>query len=105
MVSTELQGRTVECTNAEYNRFAAPEDMSCGEYMAAFFERGGSGYLRDNVQSACEYCPFKFGEQFYEPFGFRFEDRWRDLGIMAAFIGANLILLFGASRFLNFNRR
>jgi ATP-binding cassette, subfamily G (WHITE), member 2, SNQ2 len=105
MVSTELQGRVVECTDREFNRFAAPEGVSCGEYMASFFERGGPGYLRDNATSACEYCAFKVGEQFYEPFGFRFENRWRDLGILAAFIGTNMALLFGASRFLNFNRR
>jgi ATP-binding cassette, subfamily G (WHITE), member 2, SNQ2 len=105
MVSTELHGRTVQCTELEFNRFAAPVGQTCGEYMADFFAGGGAGYLKNNLTSACEYCAFKVGDEFYEPFGFSFDYRWRDLGILAAFIGTNLIGLFAASRFLNFNRR
>jgi ATP-binding cassette, subfamily G (WHITE), member 2, SNQ2 len=105
MVTTELHGRMVECNPQEYNRFTAPAGQTCGEYMRDFFESGGPGYLRDNVTSACEYCAFRVGDQFYQPFGFEFESRWRDLGILAAFIASNLIILFGASRLLNFDRR
>jgi ATP-binding cassette, subfamily G (WHITE), member 2, SNQ2 len=105
MVSTELHDRVVECRPSEFNVFTAPEGQSCGEYMASFFETGGPGYLRDNVTSVCEYCAYKVGDEFYEPFGFSFDHRWRDLGILAGFVGTNLIILFAASRFLNFNRR
>jgi ABC-type multidrug transport system permease subunit len=105
MVVTELGGEVVHCAENEFNRFTAPPGQSCGEYMSAFFERGGRGYLRDNASSLCEYCAYKMGDEFFEPLGFAFENRWRDLGIMAAFIGSNLILLFLGSRYLNFNRR
>ena len=105
MVVTELEGRTVTCTPSEFNRFSSPPGQSCGEYMAPFFAAGGAGYIRENATSACEYCAYKVGEQFYEPLGFAFENRWRDLGIFAAFIATNLLLLFLGSRYLNFNRR
>jgi ATP-binding cassette, subfamily G (WHITE), member 2, SNQ2 len=36
----------------------------------------------------------KVGDQFYQGLGFQFDNRWRDLGILAAFIGSNLIFLF-----------
>ncbi|KAH8903496.1 hypothetical protein BR93DRAFT_189438 [Coniochaeta sp. PMI_546] len=105
MTVTALHDVPVVCRPEELNRFAAPAGRSCGEYMARFFGSGGAGYLVDNATSACEYCAYKVGDQFYEPLGFAFENRWRDLGIYIAFVGSNLIILFAASRFLNFNRR
>lgn len=102
MVVTELHGRDVQCTSAEYNRFQAPGNETCGEYMQAFFERGGNGYLVDNATQACEYCAYKIGDQFYSAFSMNFDHRWRDLGIFVAFVGSNLIILFFAVSFLYF---
>ncbi|OTA59743.1 ABC-2 type transporter [Hypoxylon sp. EC38] len=103
-VTTALDGLQVHCQPWELNTFTAPEGQTCGEYMASFLERG-AGYIVDNSTSVCQYCAYKVGNQFYEPLGFSFDHRWRDLGIFLAFVGSNLIILFSASRFLNFNRR
>ena len=105
MVVTELHERKVTCTPMELNRFISPPGQDCGTYMQDYFNSGGLGYLVDNATSNCEYCAFKVGDQFYEPLGFSFDNRWRDLGIMASFFGFNLMLIFVASRYLNFNRR
>ena len=109
MVVTELQGREVKCLPGEYNRFTAPPGQSCGEYMAPFFARGGSGYIsaesNGTIGGLCEYCAYKLGDEFYEPLSLSFENRWRDLGIMVAFVGSNLFLLFLGSRYLNWHRR
>ena len=105
MVVTELHGRTVKCLPKELNSFTAPANTTCGEYMEPYFSAGGAGYIVDNATQMCQYCAYKVGDQFYEPFGFSFDHRWRDLGIFAAFIGSNLLLLFVGSRYLNFNRR
>jgi len=94
MVVTELHERKVECTPAEFNVFTAPPGQDCGTYMSAFFANGGPGYLLNNATSNCQYCAFSVGDQFYEPLGYDFAYRWRDLGIFAAFIGSNLIILF-----------
>jgi ABC-type multidrug transport system permease subunit len=94
MVVTELHGRDVVCSAAELNHFTAPSNLTCGEYMKPFFERGGNGYLVDEATQACKYCAYKIGDQFYAAFSMHFDHRWRDLGIFAAFIGSNLIILF-----------
>lgn len=73
--------------------------------MADFFAAGGPGYIVNNQTSDCAYCAYAVGDQFYEPLGISFSTRWRDFGILVAFIGSNLILLFIGSRYLNFNRR
>ncbi|KAJ5223409.1 hypothetical protein N7468_007951 [Penicillium chermesinum] len=105
MTVTELHGRKVVCNPNEYNRFPAPGNQTCGEYMQPFFERGGNGYLLDNATQSCQYCAYKVGDQFYAGFEMHFDNRWRDLGIFIAFVGSNMIILFLASRFLNYNRR
>ncbi|KAG5983012.1 hypothetical protein E4U55_000964 [Claviceps digitariae] len=105
MVTTALHGLDVVCTSGELSRFVAPDNTTCGEYMTAFFEAGASGYLVNNQTQNCEYCAYKVGDEFFKPLDLSFDNRWRDLGIFMAFIGSNLIILFTASRFLNFNRR
>ncbi|KAI8153041.1 ABC transporter G family member 11 [Colletotrichum sp. SAR 10_70] len=105
MVVTALHDLKVACTSAEFNPFKAPDGQTCGEYMQPFFERGGPGYLANNNTQDCEYCAYKIGDEFYTPLGLTFDNRWRDLGIFIAFVGSNLIILFAASKFLNFNRR
>ena len=105
LVSTELHGLPVVCKQTELNLFASPMGQTCGEYMSSFFASGGAGYIVNNATSSCEYCAFSVGDQFYEPLGISFNDRWRDLGILIAFIGSNLVFLFLGSRYLNFNKR
>ena len=94
MTTTALHDLPVVCEPSELNAFSAPEGQFCGEYMKSFFENGGRGYLVDNATSSCEYCAFKVGDQFYEPLGLSFDERWRDLGIFLAFLGSNLVILF-----------
>ncbi|RDW71882.1 hypothetical protein BP5796_07916 [Coleophoma crateriformis] len=105
MVVTELHDLPVVCKTSELSHFSAPSGQTCGEYMSNFFAAGGAGYLTSNSTSDCSYCAYSVGDQFYTPLGFSFNNRWRDLGILIAFIGSNLIILLLASRYLNFNRR
>ncbi|KAF2685329.1 ABC transporter CDR4 [Lentithecium fluviatile CBS 122367] len=105
MIVTELHELPVQCKPEEFNSFQAPQGQDCGTYMSDFFSSGAPGYLLNNATDMCQYCAYKVGDEFYQPLGYDFSHRWRDLGIFAAFIGSNLIILFLAARFLNFNRR
>lgn len=105
MVVTELHNLPVKCTSSEFNQFRAPQGQTCGEYMSDFFANGAPGYLLDEAAFLCNYCAYKIGDEFYNPLGYSFSNRWRDLGIFIAFIFSNLAILFVAARFLNFNRR
>lgn len=93
-ITTELYNRSVTCKSSEYNTLLSPPGQNCGEYMSSFFEGGNPGYILDNATDVCQYCAYKIGNEFYEQFRIDFKDRWRDLGILAAFVGSNLILLF-----------
>lgn len=105
MIVTELHDLPVTCNSMEFNQFNAPQGQDCGSYMGDFFSSGAPGYLLNNATDVCNYCAFKVGDEFYKPLGYEFSNRWRDLGIFAAFIASNLVILFLAARYLNFNRR
>lgn len=94
MIVTELHDQPVHCTSVEYNQFTSPPGQDCGSYMSNFFSSGAPGYILNNATDTCQYCAYKVGDQFYEPLGYEFGNRWRDFGIFTAFIGSNLILLF-----------
>ncbi|CAK7563130.1 MAG: ATP-binding cassette transporter snq2 [Sporothrix epigloea] len=106
MVVTALHDVPVVCKETELNIFQPPTNVTCEAYMAPFFERGGHGYIVNNDSMAdCGYCAYAIGDQFYEPLRLSFDNRWRDLGIYISFIASNIIIIFLASRFLNFNKR
>jgi ATP-binding cassette subfamily G (WHITE) protein 2 (SNQ2) len=106
MVVTELHDLPVVCSPSELNSFTIPDTFAnCGSYMSEYFNNGGLGYVVSNVTQTCDYCAYKVGDQFYTSLGLNFDNRWRDLGIFAAFVGSNLIFLLLGSRYLNFNRR
>lgn len=96
MVTTELHELPVNCKPEEFNRFTAPSGQTCGEYMSDFFKDGGMGYLANDNTTDCEYCAFRVGDEFYGTLGLNFNHRWRDLGIFAAFIASNVIILLVA---------
>lgn len=105
MISTELHGLRIQCKPEEFAVFNPPEGQTCaawaGEFVSAF-----GGYL-DNADdtSACRYCPYSVGEDFFLPLNIRYEDRWRDVWILFAFFVFNFILVIIASRFLRFAKR
>lgn len=104
MVATELHDLPVVCTPQELNHFTAPPGQTCGQYMHDFFTTfGGPGYITNNDTSDCSYCAYSVGDQFYTPLGISFDHRWRDLGILIAFIGSNLFLLFVGVSHLCYN--
>ena len=98
MVPTALHGAPVRCTSSELNTFTAPDGQNCGEYMEAFFNAGGIGYIVDNSTSSCEYCAYSVGDDYYTALGMDFANRWRDLGIYIAFFASNVIILIIAVR-------
>ena len=93
MLVTALHQLPVVCRPSETNNFTAPVGQICGDYMADFFAAGGPGYLVNNHTSNCQYCAYKVGDEYYEPLGLSYDNRWRDMGLFSAFVGSNLILI------------
>jgi len=83
----------INCSPVEIVMVRAPAGQTCGQYMANYIERAG-GYLTDPSSSGeCGFCSFRDTDQFLAAsFNIYYDHRWRDFGILAAFILLNVSL-------------
>ncbi|TFK26774.1 ABC-transporter [Coprinopsis marcescibilis] len=105
MLSTELTGLTIRCNMDEFAIFSPPSGESCASWAQEFVDVFG-GYLDNpNDTSACRYCQFKVGDEFFLPLNIRYSNRWRDAFILFSFIVFNIIGTVVASRLLRYAKR
>lgn len=88
---TGLQGREISCAENELAVFDPPSGMSCGTYLAKYLESGAPGsLLNPSANAACRYCPLRSADQFLAASEVDPADKYRDLGIMFAYIVFNV---------------
>lgn len=100
IVATELHGREVICSDREMTPFDPPSGMTCGQYLggigqkiAAATGQAPFGTLQNpNDSSACEYCPLSVADQFLEPSHIMWSERWRNFGIVWAYVIFNIFM-------------
>ncbi|KAF4578418.1 hypothetical protein EYR36_000225 [Pleurotus pulmonarius] len=104
-VATELHGLVITCKPDEFAVFNPPSGETCAAWAGAFVSVAG-GYL-DNPDdtSACRYCQFRVGDEFFEPLNISYSNRWRDVWILFAYFVFNVIATIIASRFLRYAKR
>lgn len=90
IVSTQLHGREVTCSAAETNRFAPPNGMMCSDYLASFLSDATGYLLNPNSTTECEYCSVRVADQYVAASNIYWSDRWRNFGIMWAYILFNI---------------
>jgi len=80
-------GLAVRCQPDEFAVFNPPPGQTCGTWGDSFVQTFG-GYI-DNISDtvACRFCQFSVGDEFYEPLNIRYDNRWRDVWILFAFVG------------------
>jgi ABC-type multidrug transport system permease subunit len=99
MMSTGLANTKVVCASIEYLHFDPPSGKTCGDYMAPYINgspgvpAAGGYLLNDNATSDCSFCPIADTNVFLASVSSHYADRWRNFGIMWAFIVFNI---FGA---------
>lgn len=102
LTSNELHNLPVVCTASEFITFNPPVGQTCATWMKEFIQLAG-GYLEEstsNATSACKYCTYSVGDEFYNQLNISFDTRWRDLGILIGFIFFNMLITILASRYL-----
>ncbi|KAI0789262.1 ABC-2 type transporter-domain-containing protein [Abortiporus biennis] len=104
-LSTELHGLAVVCKDGEFNVFNPPAGQTCAQWGNDFVNTFG-GYIDNlNATSACRYCQYAVGDQFFEPLNIKFSDRWRDAWIFFCYFIFNIIATIIASRLLRYAKR
>ncbi|KAL3468943.1 ABC-2 type transporter-domain-containing protein [Aspergillus californicus] len=90
MLGTAMSNTDIICAANEYLHFD-PVRGTCREYMDSYMADMG-GYLQDeNATAACSYCPMRETNTYLESVSAKYEDMWRNFGIMWVFIVFNVV--------------
>lgn len=95
MLSTGLANTSVVCAANELLHFTPPAGQTCGAYMSRWIGEYG-GYLIDPAATAeCSFCAIDSTNTFLSAVSSHYDDRWRNFGILWAFIGFNVVAAVG----------
>jgi ABC-type multidrug transport system permease subunit len=98
MLSVGLAGNTVTCAENEYVEFSPPAGETCYDYLAEYRAAGMPGSLEpgnaDNMET-CRLCSYTSTDVFLSQINANYADRWRDFGILWAFIVFNIFAAIG----------
>jgi ABC-type multidrug transport system permease subunit len=90
-LSTGLANVNVTCASNEFTIFDPPKGQTCGGYMSEYISQAG-GYLLDSLSTKnCQYCKIKETNIYLEAVSSDYSIRWRNFGIMWAFVLFNIV--------------
>jgi ATP-binding cassette subfamily G (WHITE) protein 2 (PDR) len=95
MLSTAVANTSVRCAANELLRFDPPDGFTCGEYMGKYISIAGGYLVDDNAPESCQYCSVQSTNTFLASVGSNYDDRWRNFGILWAFIFFNIFAALG----------
>ncbi|GAA5972654.1 hypothetical protein JCM11641_002957 [Rhodosporidiobolus odoratus] len=94
MLGELLHNVPVACASFEVVSFTTPPGQSCASYAATYLA-SHAGYLLDPTStSTCNFCPMSSGDDFLHSLNIAYSDRWRSLGILAAYSASNVLLAY-----------
>ncbi|KAK9466422.1 ABC-2 type transporter-domain-containing protein [Lipomyces arxii] len=94
LLGTVLHGREVKCAEVEFSVFNPPPGYTCDEYAGVFAVRSG-GYIDNlNATSECRYCRYSVADTYLESVGINYDQRWRNVGLLCAYIVFNTFAMF-----------
>lgn len=95
IVSTVLHERPVECSVSETLIFDPPQGMNCAQYLSPLAGQGSGSLQNPFDTEGCRYCGFGVADQYLAGVDIFWEDRWRNFGIMWAYIAFNIAVAIG----------
>ena len=95
MLSTGLANNNVVCSSIEYVTFNPPTNTTCIQYMSPYIDLAG-GYLTNNDSTTnCQFCSISDTNVYLTALSSEYSTRWRNFGIMWAFIIFNVVAALG----------
>ncbi|KAG8164849.1 hypothetical protein KVR01_005124 [Diaporthe batatas] len=95
MLSASVANTFVECASNEFLSLQPPGGQTCKQYLEPYISQFG-GYLADeNATANCSLCPTSDTNTFLTAVGTSYSDRWRNFGILWAYIIFNIFAALG----------
>ncbi|WFD27171.1 hypothetical protein MNAN1_002167 [Malassezia nana] len=100
ILGNAIGGSQVECAPDELQEIIPPEGLSCADYLRGFTSERGSrersiGYFTELPNQHCGFCRFRFGDDYLTSVEMEASGKYRDLGLICAYIAFNTALVFG----------
>ncbi|ROW08296.1 hypothetical protein VMCG_03196 [Cytospora schulzeri] len=95
MLAASVANTKVVCAANELLTFQPLGGQTCGEYMSNYMSVYGGYLTNENATSDCTFCTIKETNAFLASVSSHYDERWRNFGIMFAFIGFNIIASLG----------
>jgi ABC-type multidrug transport system permease subunit len=92
IVATQLHGRPVECSEDETSIFNPPSGTTCGQYLEPILSQAPGQLQNPNDTESCRYCSLKNADQYLAGSRISYDERWRNFGIMWAYIFFNIFI-------------
>ncbi len=91
MLSTGVANTRVTCASYEYSTIQAPAGQTCGQYLQNYINVAGGYVLDPNATQNCQFCAASSTNVYLAQVSSSYSHRWRNLGIMWAFIIINTL--------------
>ncbi|OQD88934.1 hypothetical protein PENANT_c003G00615 [Penicillium antarcticum] len=91
VLSTGVAGTTVECSSIELLTVSPPAGQNCSSYLGPYIDALHGRLLNPEASTNCEICSMSRTDQFLEGLGMRYSDHWRNIGVLFAFVGFNIV--------------
>lgn len=91
LLSTGVANTEVNCSQIELLTFKPPSGMTCGDYMTPYIQMAGGAVSNPQATEACQFCTLADTNVFLQSVVSDFGERWRNLGIVWAYIAFNVI--------------
>lgn len=90
MLTTGLANTNATCSDTEYIHVNPTAGKNCLEYLQPYRDRAG-GYINNEMAtSQCEFCTVRDTNVYLTQLSTSYGDRWRNFGIMWAYIIFNI---------------
>ena len=95
MISTGVANSKAVCSSLELLTFQSDGGMTCGEYMADYIKVAGGRVYNPDATSDCRYCTIEDTNVFLNALGAKYDDRWRNFGLLIVYIVFNVFAALG----------
>jgi ABC-type multidrug transport system permease subunit/ABC-type multidrug transport system ATPase subunit len=95
MLSTAVANVDVTCADNELLHFDPPGGSTCADYLKNYMAAAGGRLLNPEATQDCTFCSLADTNGYLAQVNISYDDRWRNFGIMWAFIIFNIFAALG----------
>ncbi|EXJ89900.1 ATPase [Capronia epimyces CBS 606.96] len=94
-LSTGLANNAVHCSPLEVSTVQPAPNQTCADYLGPYMQMAGGSLYNPDATADCQFCPVASTNVFLASISADYADRWRNFGIMFAYILFNIAAALG----------